>query len=96
MYVRIVRFTLEPGSRSTAEKLADEFVPAIRAQNGCYKCFFITDDDAGDYGIIVLWESKEAAGAAAAVIGPRLTKALAEITDAPDSRQLFEIYEPKE
>ena len=95
MYLRIVRFTLEPGLRSTAEKLDDEFVPLIRDQNGCYKCFFITDDDAGDYGIIVLWESKEAAGAAAEIVGPRLTKALSDITDAPDSRQLFEIYEPK-
>ena len=95
MYVRIVRFTLEPGSRSTAEKLADEIVPAIRAQNGCNKCLFLTDDDAGDYGFIVLWDSKEDAGAAAAVIGPRLTKALADITEVPDSRQLFEVYEPK-
>lgn len=95
MYVRIVRFTLGPGSRETAEKLADDIVPAIRAQNGCNKCLFITDDEVGDYGIVVLWESKEDAGAAAAVIGPRLTKALADITQMPDSRQLYEVYEPK-
>lgn len=95
MYVRIIRFTLGPGSRSTAERLADEIVPAIRAQNGCNKCLFLTDDDAGDYGIVVLWESKEDAVAAAAVIGPRLTKALSDITEVPDSRQLFEVYEPK-
>ena len=95
MYVRIVRFTLEPGSRSIAEKLADDIVPAIRAQNGCNKCLFIVDDDTGDYGIVVLWDSKEDAGAAAAVIGPRLTKALSDITEVQDSRQLFEVYEPK-
>ena len=96
MYVRIVRFTLGQGARSTAEKLADEFVPAIKAQNGCSECVFITDDDAGEYGIVVLWDSKDNADAAAAVIGPRLSQALADITDEPASMKLFEVYEPKE
>lgn len=95
MHVRIVNFSLEPGSRSTAEKLADEIVPAIRAQNGCDKCLFLIDDEAGEYGFIVLWDSKEDAGAAAAVIGPKLTEALSGITKMPDSRQLFEVYEPQ-
>ncbi len=73
MYVRLVQFILGPGARSTAEKLADEFVPAIRAQHGCNTCKFISDDENGDYGIVVLWDSKEDANAAAAAISPRLT-----------------------
>jgi len=96
MYLRLVRFRLGPGARSTAEKLADEFVPAIKAQNGCSECVFITDDDVGEYGIVVHWDSKEDADAAAAAIGPRLSNALADITKEPASMRLFEVYEPKE
>ena len=95
MYVRLVRFTLGEGARSTAEKLADEFIPAIKAQTGCSECVFITDDDAGEYGFVVDWDSKEDADAAAAAIGPRLSKALSEVTEEPASMQLFEVYEPK-
>ena len=96
MYLRLVRFRLGPGSQSSAEKIADEFVPEIKAQNGCSECVFITDDDAGEYGIVVHWDSKEDADAAAGVIGPRLSSALAEISEEPASMQLFEVYEPKE
>ena len=95
MYVRLVRFTLGEGARSTAEKLADEFIPAIKAHTGCSECVFITDDDAGEYGIVVHWDSKENADAAAAAIGPRLSKALSEVTEEPASMRLFEVYEPK-
>ena len=96
MYVRLVQFTLGPGARSTAEKLADEFVPIIRAQQGCHTCNFISDDENGDYGIVVLWDSKEDANAATAIISPRLQPALAEVVKAPPSIRLYEVYEPKE
>ncbi len=96
MYLRLVRFSLGPGARSSAEAIADEFVPAIKAQNGCSECMFITDDDAGEYGIVVHWDSKEDADAAAPVIGPRLSSALAEVSDEPADIRLFEVYEPKE
>ena len=96
MYVRLVMFTLGPGERSTAEKLADELVPAIKAQKGCNTCKFITDDEVGEYGIVVLWDSKEDAEAAAGVIGPRLQTALADIVKGPPSIRLYQVYEPKE
>lgn len=94
MYLRLVRITLEPGSRTDAQTFANEFVPAIRAQNGCNKCVFFADDSTGDYGIMVLWNTKEDADAAAPVIGPRLAQALSEITDNPADIKLFEVYEP--
>jgi len=94
MYLRLVRITLEPGSRSAAQKLADEFVPAIKDQNGCNECVFFADDNAGDYGIVVLWNSKEDAEAAAPVIGPRLAQAISEVSDEPANIKLFEVFEP--
>ena len=95
MYLRLVRITLEPGARSTAQNLADEFVPAIKAQNGCNECVFFADDNTGDHGIIVLWNSKEDAEAASGVIGPRLNQAISEVSDEPANIMLFEVYEPK-
>ncbi|MGH6738618.1 MAG: putative quinol monooxygenase, partial [Bradyrhizobium sp.] len=76
MNLRLVQFSLGPGKRAVAESIADKIVPAIRARPGCERCVFFADNDAGDYGLIVLWESAHAAEAAAAVIGPIFMPAL--------------------
>jgi hypothetical protein len=55
---------------------------------------FFADYDTGDYGLVVLWESKEAAEAAASVIGPIMTAALQEAGVITEKRTLYEVYEP--
>ena len=95
MNVRLVQFSLGPGKRSIAEGIADKVVPAIRAQPGCEKCTFFADYEAGDYGLIDMWASKQAAEAAA-VIGPIMTAAMTEARPNAESRRLFDIYEPKQ
>lgn|SRR5574341_262978 len=95
MYIRLVQFSLGSGKRSVAEAIADQIVPAIRAQKGCDRCEFITDDVAGDYGIVVLWASQEAAQAAYAVINPILQSVLSAAGARGTSLRLFEVYEPK-
>ena len=94
MNIRLDQFSLGPGKRSAAEKIADKVVPTIRAQKGCDRCEFFADNEAGDYGIVVLWASEQAADAAASVIGPILMPALAEAKGEPNIR-LFDVYEPK-
>jgi quinol monooxygenase YgiN len=96
MNLRLVQFSLGPDKRSEAEAIADEVVPAIRAQPGCERCEFFADHETGDYGIVVLWASREAAGAAARVISPILTAALARVGKIEDSRRLFDVYEPRQ
>ena len=95
MNIRLVQFSLGTGKRPAAETIADKIVPAIRAQKGCERCEFITDDAAGDYGIVVLWASKEAADASYGVINPMLQPALAAAGAQGTSIRLFEVYEPK-
>jgi len=95
MYIRLVQFSLGTGKRSAAEVIADKIVPAIRAQKGCDRCEFITDDSAGDYGLVVLWASKEAADASYSVINPLLQAALSRAGAKGTSIRLFEVYEPK-
>jgi len=90
----LVQFSLGPNKRSVAEGIADRVVPKIRAQKGCVRCEFFADHETGDYGIVVLWASRQAADAASSVIGPVLMPSLAAAKATPDIR-LFEVYEPK-
>ncbi|HKX18431.1 MAG TPA: hypothetical protein VJT33_10520 [bacterium] len=94
MNLRLVQFNLGSGQGSVARAIADEVVPAIRAQQGCDRCEFFADNETGDYGLIVLWASKQAADAAASVIGPVFRPALAAAKASPNIR-LFDIYEPQ-
>ena len=94
MNLRLVQFSLGPGKRLAAEAIADQIAPAIRAQKGCDRCEFFADNEKGDYGIVVLWASKQAADAAASVIGPVLMPALAE-AKATHNIRLFDVYEPE-
>lgn len=92
MNLRLVQFNM--ADRSAAEALANEIVPAIRSQPGCDRCVFFGDYEAGDYGLAVLWESQQAADAAAGVISPILMKGVESGSGTMQSRRLFEVYEP--
>jgi len=95
MYVRLVRFTFGPGKHSAAEDLASKLVPAIGDQKGCNSVVFFGDATEGEYGLVVLWESKEDADNASAVIGPSLQQGLAGNVQRPPDIRLFEVIEPK-
>ncbi|MCX6022429.1 MAG: hypothetical protein NTZ05_12010 [Chloroflexi bacterium] len=94
--IRLVQFSLGPNRGAEAKAVADKIVPAIRAQQGCERCEFFADDEAGDYGIVVLWASKQAADAASSVISPMLMPALAGAgTKGAPNIRLFAAYEPQ-
>ena len=95
MYASLSVLTLGPGMRSTAEKLADQFAPALRALKGFKRVTFLSDETVGEYASLSVWESKEDAEAAAAVIGPQLEQAVSGIVKGPPTRRFFEVYEPK-
>ena len=95
MYAQLVMLSLGPGTRSTAEKLADQFAPALRTLKGFKRVTFLGDETVGEYGSLSLWESKEDAEAAGAVIGPQLEQAVSGIAKAPPTRRFFEVYETK-
>lgn len=94
MLTRLVRFHMDPGQGPAARSLADGIIPAIRTQRGCRSVRLILDDEIGDYGLIIRWETKEDAMAASEVIGPQLMPAIEKIATAPAVVQLFEEYEP--
>jgi len=92
--MRLVQFSLGPGKQSVAESIADKVVPKIRAQNGCQSCEFFEDNENGDYGLVILWDSRKAADDASPIIGPILVPALTKAGASPDIR-LLDVYEPK-
>ena len=95
MYAQLLTLTLGPGMRSAGEKLADQFAPTFRAMQGFKTVTFFGDETTGEYGSLTLWETKEDAEAAAAVMGPKLEQAVSGIAKAPPTRRFFEVYEPK-
>ncbi len=95
MYARLVLFTLGPGMRSTAEKVVNEMSPRVKAQKGFKNVNFLGDDEAGEYGAFVLWETKEDAEAGKEALFPVLQNALSGIAKGPPTLKLFEVYEPK-
>ena len=89
-YLRLVRFTLSEAGRSRAQSMADDLIPAIKAQAGCMSAAFFSGDG-GSSGLLVLWDSQEHADAAAAVIRPRLDEHLRGNVSAPPEAGLFPV-----
>ena len=95
MYANLVMFTLGPGKRSTAEKLFERLAPAARARKGFKTDTLLADDTVGEYGALVVFESKEDADATFEAIFPQLQEALTGIGQGQPTRRLFEVFEPK-
>ena len=95
MYAQSVMFTLGPGMRSTADKLADQFASAHKTLKGFKSSTFIGDDTVGDYGALTLWETPEDLQAASNILRPKLQEALSGIAKGEPTVRVFEVYEPK-
>ena len=95
MYAQLVMFTLGPGMRSTADKLADQFASAHKTLKGFKSATFIGDDTVGDYGALTLWETPEDLQAASNILRPKLQRALSGIAKGEPTVRVFEVYEPK-
>lgn len=90
MYLRLVRFGLSEGSRSQAQVLADDLIPAVKQQPGCLSAVCFGGDD-GESGLAVLWDTQEHANAAAGLIRPKLDQHLAGHISAPPDARLFTV-----
>ncbi len=92
-YARLNLFTLGPGTRAAAEALADEMVPLVKAQPGNQGVTFLMDEENGEYGALILFDTKEHADAAKEKMFPILMSKIGEIVKGPPSLKLFEVYE---
>ncbi len=95
MYARMVRFTVEPGTRSIVETLVEGANTLYNALKGFKHVTYFGDEAAGEYGAFSLWESKEDAEDAAIALNSKLGEALDGVIKGPPTMQLFEVIEPK-
>ena len=91
MYARLVRFVLGPGKEDAGQAIADELAPLIAAQPGCRSVTVFGDVSDGEFGIFVLWDSRENANTAAQVIRPILDQHLAGNVQRPPETRLFDV-----
>ena len=91
MYARLVRFSFGPGKHAEAQSIADNLAPLIASQPGCQGITVFGDDNDGEYGIFVLWNSEENANAAAHVVRPMLDEHLAGNSLGPPDARLFKV-----
>jgi heme-degrading monooxygenase HmoA len=95
MYAVLTTFNLGPGMRSAAEKSVDQSNPVIKKLKGFKGATYFGDVEVGEYHSLVIWESKENAEAARAIMAPKVQEAAGSILKAPPTRKVFEVYKPK-
>lgn len=95
MHARITSLILGPGTRQTAESMADELGAYYKTLPGLKSVTFFGDYDAGEYGSFQVWETKEAADSAMPAIRKILEEKTAGLLKGPPKRLSYDIYEPK-
>ncbi len=93
MHVRITTFKLGPDKRQEALEVAKQVDPVIRSQKGFKQLHFFGDDDTGEYGGMVFWDTKEDGEAAFNVVFPQVQQLLQGKVQEPPKTGLYEIVE---
>ena len=95
MYIRLLNFQTNGNKKAEVTAIMDNIMPKIRSQKGCTDCKFIMHESDDRYALLVFWESKEQADAAAQIIGPQLLPALNKIATETVVHRLYEVYQPE-
>ncbi|MCS7462330.1 hypothetical protein N0M98_19500 [Paenibacillus doosanensis] len=96
MNVRLILFTLAPGSKESAEKLFDELNVISRKQKGFRGNVYFSDDSKGEYGAINYWNSAMDADAASLILGPMFEQKVEPAVQETPVVKIFEVYDPLE
>jgi len=93
MYIRMLNFETTARQKAEVIGIMEESIPKIKAM-GCKDCLFIIHESDNHYALLVFWESKLQADAAAPIIGPGLIPALNRISKEAVVPRLYELYQP--
>jgi len=94
MYANWVTFNLGPGKREQATEMVKKFRPALEALKGFEGVTFLGNEETGEYGSLITWQTKEDADAAFQVVFPQLQEAVKGRVKEPPRRVLFEVIKP--
>jgi len=94
MFIRMLNFQIQENKKPDVVTIMDSMIPKIRSLRGCKDCIFIMHETDHHYALLVFWDSKENANAAAGFIGPHLLPALNKILKENVFPRLYEVYQP--
>ena len=94
MFIRMLNFQIRENKKPEVVAIMDNLVPKIRSPKGCKDCMFVMHESDDHYALLVFWNAREDAEAAANFIGPRLIPALNRISKENVTPRLYEVYQP--
>ena len=94
MYMRMSLATLKPGMGDAWRRMVDGYDPVIRQWPGFVAVTYYCDDEAGLAGSLSVWESKEAAEAAATRMDGKTHEIMASMYQGTPTVQVLPVYEP--
>ena len=95
MHARLTTFNMGAGKRDVATSMADEALKMSKGMDGFVSAtYLILDEAAGDYGSLTVWETEDAANAAAETLRPWLAEKLGPDMTAPPVIRMAEVYVP--
>ncbi len=94
MYMRMSLAALKPGMGDAWRRMVDGYDPVIQQLAGFVAVTYYCDDEAALAGSLSVWESKEAAEAAAAAADEKTREILASLYRGTPIVQVLRVYEP--
>ena len=92
MVIRMLNFEADPQHKAAALEAIDNILPKIKSLDGCENVMFLTHEDQ-KYSLLVFWNSREQAEAAAGTIGPQLLPVLGKFAKGPVTPVLYDVYQ---
>jgi hypothetical protein len=89
----MLNFQIQENKKADLITIMDNMVPKVRSLKGCKDSIFVMHESDDHYALLVFWNSREDAEAAASFIGPQLLPALNRISKETVSPRLYEVYQ---
>lgn len=88
----MLNFETDPQNKAKALESIDAIIPKIKSLDGCEKIMFLTEGDQR-FSLLVFWNSRAHAEAAAGIIGPQLLPVVSEIAKGTVKPVTYDVHQ---
>ncbi|RLB79073.1 MAG: hypothetical protein DRH24_13490 [Deltaproteobacteria bacterium] len=92
MYGILATFTLGPGMRETADKLAEHWEPVLSSLKGFKSATMFGNAETGEYAALTLWKTKEDEEVAIVDTEAAFQRHVGNIAKEPPTRRIYEVW----
>ena len=92
MVIRMLNFETDPQHKPQALEAIGTVIPTIKSLDGCEKILFLTEGEQR-FSLLVFWNSRVQAEAAADVIGPRLLPVIKALATGPIKPVTYDVHQ---